>query len=220
MAPLIPMIAFAAQPLTDSQKQSLIERIEQEDRHAIYEAGRTADSSFIPVLEEYIRSRVNALSNKLAILERHDQEQHMPTGDFMKDELGYLSGRPDLRAARAALVKLGKSKYLDEIMSELQGKSLVGNRQLSGDDRYRAQSEALRNLAYINDVSTVRNIGPFLYNTADPYPPTPSGIDRMVAPSLAACAVAALREMAPNGPASNDIKAWQQWWEQNKDKYP
>jgi len=29
-----------------------------------------------------------------------------------------------------------------------------------------------------------------------------------------------LRLMVEDPPRSNKVKAWQQWWEQNKDKYP
>ena len=85
---------------------------------------------------------------------------------------------------------------------------------------YRSRSKALEKLAYIGDPATVKFIGQYLYEISNPYPRPPDATDAVIARSLASYAVDALSKIVTNGPTGGGIEAWQQWWEQNKDKYP
>ena len=82
------------------------------------------------------------------------------------------------------------------------------------DIRYKA----FEKLAYINNPSTIKIVASFLYNTEDPN--LDPGKGDAVYPTPAQCAMGTLGKMVKNPPSTGDIAAWQQWWEQNKDKYP
>jgi hypothetical protein len=134
-----------------------------------------------------------------------------------------------------ALAKLGVKKYLDEIVAEVAPTNSAlfaayQNGQPVGPSdpmvmrvvNYNALAHALEKLAYIRNPSTVKIVAAFLYNTQsfrfapDVPPGWPSG-----------AAGRALRQMVDNPPTlpavhtgEEEDRAWQQWWEQNKDKYP
>jgi len=137
---------------------------------------------------------------------------------------------------RAALAKLGVKKYLDETVTELTttNSELFAFYMRNGICPYpsqerrvacateRTQETAFKKLAYIRDPSTVKVVAAFLYSSesfhfAHDVPPwTASGF-----------AILTLRQMVDNPPQTpveftreQDIHAWQQWWQQNKDKYP
>jgi hypothetical protein len=143
--------------------------------------------------------------------------------------------------ARKALAKLGVRKYLDEIISELTTTNSA--RYASNLKNYLEMGEPLENaqalaewwtrmsvfndLAYIGDKSTVKVIASYLYvkEWKKPFAGNDVGFDP---PSFQA--VVTLEKMnLENAPdarklaypsVENMVKAWQQWWEQNKDKYP
>ncbi len=84
------------------------------------------------------------------------------------------------------------------------------------------QGIAFARLAYIANHSTVSEIASFLTDTTHP-PQNPTDVHYV---SYAEMAADALGQMVTNAPpttnfsAQDKIRAWQQWWEQNKDKYP
>ena len=130
---------------------------------------------------------------------------------------------------RAALAKLGMKKYLDETVAELTttNSALFETYMNNGVCAFpsaemrvacakqRTWETAFKKLAYIRNPSTVKVVAQFLYSTehyqfsSDVPPWWPSG-----------AAVRALQQMVDNPPAGVEEKVWQQWWEQNKDKYP
>jgi HEAT repeat protein len=138
--------------------------------------------------------------------------------------------------AKAALAKLGAKKYLDEAVTELTttNSELFTFYMRNGICAYpskegrvacatkRTQETAFEKLAYIRNPSTVKVVAQFLYSTehyqfsTDEPPWWTSG-----------AAVRALRQMVDNPPTlpavhsgEEEDRAWQQWWEQNKSKYP
>jgi hypothetical protein len=172
-----------------------LEGIGRGEYHAILEAGPTGDTNLIPYLQAQITGE--------------------PTD-------------PSTEAAKMALAKLGVKKYLDEIVAEgaptnsaLFAAYANGQPVGSSDPTVmrvancHALANAFEKLAYIRNRSTVKIVAAFLYNTESFYnapdvPPSwPSSF-----------AILTLRQMVDNHPQSDDAKVWQQWWEQNKDKYP
>jgi hypothetical protein len=138
--------------------------------------------------------------------------------------------------AKAALAKLGVRKYMDETVAELTttNSELFAFYMKNGICAYpsqesrvacateRTQETAFKKLAYIHDPSTVKIVAQFLYSTEhfqfspDVPPWWASGYAYMT-----------LRQMVDNPPAlptvhthEEEVRAWQQWWKQNKDKYP
>ena len=85
---------------------------------------------------------------------------------------------------------------------------------------YNTRKTALDKLAYIADPSTVRVIASCLADTVAPHPAPPGVTSRVFRTSVAQLAGKALRRIVSNPPPSDDVQVWQQWWEQNKDKYP
>jgi hypothetical protein len=138
--------------------------------------------------------------------------------------------------ARAALAKLGVRKYLDEILLEATGPTnhLVHGENAkypvstpSKHDRLLVQMDAFKKLAYIKNRSTVKILAAFLYVVENPddyhesevFFPLPSEKAMEILPTIV--------DNPPiiNLPAISEthdarVKAWQQWWEKNKDKYP
>jgi hypothetical protein len=143
--------------------------------------------------------------------------------------------------ARMALAKLGVPKYLDAIVAELTN-TIVDAREPNGaapsraakHARILAQTDAFRELAYVKNRSTVRVIASFLYAKETPLDyvdgAEPGSTDLWVLDTPSQMAMKTLAQILDNPPKidipdnayTHDarVKAWQQWWEQNKDKYP
>ncbi len=175
-------------------------------------------------------------------------EQRINRGDYYAFLEAADAGRKDLipalekyasdRAAKKALAKLGVRKYVDEIISELtttnsgtyatnlknyleMGEPLANAEALA---EWSARMKVFDDLAYIGDKSTVKVIASYLYvkEWKKPFAGNDVGFDP---PSFQA--VVTLQKMnlegAPNTrglSVTATLAAWQQWWEQNKDKYP
>jgi hypothetical protein len=139
--------------------------------------------------------------------------------------------------ARAALAKLGVRKYLDEILLEATGPTnqLVHQENekhpapaASEHDRLGDQMFAFDKLAHIKDRSTVKVLASFLYGKENTKWHNEGG--DVLLPSASSIAMATLAAIVDNPPKVDalptpeieaaEIKTWQQWWEQNKDKYP
>jgi hypothetical protein len=175
-------------------------------------------------------------------INRGDVRAFMDAGDLgRKDLIPALEPYAgDESWARAALAKLGVKKYLDAILLEATG---LTNRVVyregekytgSSQDKYETlwvQMEAFKKLAYIKDRSTVKTLIAFLDIEENPEDYVQRGgkdIVRFERPSNAAMRI--LPQIVDNPPAinlqgTNDthearVKLWQQWWEQNKAKYP
>jgi hypothetical protein len=133
--------------------------------------------------------------------------------------------------ARMALAKLGVKEYLDEIVLELADpanspvcKEREGHPQYRCDT-IRVRMEAFNKLVYIKNPSTVRAIASFLSVTSEPVSQGDVRYD-----SYADVAMRTLAQVVDNPPQVNfpavyetleaRSKIWQQWWQQNKDKYP
>lgn len=131
------------------------------------------------------------------------------------------------------LAKLGVKRYLDEIVMELTTTNSPlfdaykkGSPVALSDARatrfsddpgiYDIQTKAFVRLAYIPDRSTVKIVAAFLYSPQEMRFVTDD--IRQQPPSW--FAIWALRLMVDNPPQSDDVKIWQQWWEENKHKYP
>jgi hypothetical protein len=196
------VLAQTTIPASGKINAALLERVGRGEYSAILEAGRTGDTNLIPYLQAQITGE--------------------PTD-------------PPTEAAKMALAKLGVRKYLDQIVAEvaLPNSALFAAYQngqpVGASDptvmrvvNYHALEKAFEKLAYVRNRSTVKIVAAFLYNTESFYnapdvPPSwPSG-----------AAVRALRQMVDNPPAlpavhtgEQEDRAWQQWWEKNKDKYP
>jgi hypothetical protein len=158
-----------------------------------------------------------------------------------KDLIPALEKFADDAVAKKALAKLGVRKYLDEIISELTvtnsgryARVLKDNLEI-GEPRTNAEALAewrtrmavFDDLAYIGDKSTVKVIAAYLYvkEWKKPF----AGKDVGFGPPSLQAAYTLEKMNLENAPdvrkiaypsAENVIKAWQQWWEQNKDKYP
>jgi hypothetical protein len=225
-------------PAETPSNAELLAAIQRDDRNAILEAGKSGDKTFIPILSERAKPRgVPPLDpEKLTGISPRDVE-------MLKRDRERPRFDPIADAAKMALAKLGVKEYRDEIVSELTTTNSTNFRttyreltELAGvsrdkavqDAKYSTQLDALQKLAYINDSSTIKYIAPLLYDTTDPSPkPAPGAMDRVVLSSLAQLAVHTLKQMVRPLPSNvqgvtdmDEIRAWQQWWEQNKDKYP
>jgi hypothetical protein len=213
---------------TDSSKEALVARIKNAEPAAMVEAGNSGDKSFISFLEAQTSTHYGpAISPKV-----YDQ-----LSPRQKKEVDFPLPAKSSEAAKMALAKLGVKKYLDEAVAELTTTNSAlfqayKVRHLNGASseesaveraKYDAQEQAFEKLAYINDPSAIKFIGPFLYDTRTaPF----RGTDFFLA-TPAQLAVLTLRKMIQPLPSdangtldADDIRAWQQWWEQNKDKYP
>jgi hypothetical protein len=187
----------------DGTKEAIIARILRADDDAILEAGKSGDGTFIPALE------------KLA-------------GDRPTDRR--------VIHAQMALAKLGVKKHLDETITELTTTNsalfkahISGYCRAYGSEDWRVacakeetQKTAFEKLAYIRNASTVKVVAQFLYSTE--HYQFSNDVPAYWASSYA---IPTLRQMVDNPPQTpveytreQDIHAWQQWWEQNKDKYP
>ena len=224
---LISITASVGTPLTEMERIQLIQRIEGGDRDAMLEAGSMEDTSFIPILEKFMQARVNSLSNDVAALIYSSEEGCMRPSVSLEGELDQLRARPDMQAAQAALAKLGvkacRQEIIDELVSTNSPVYRFEQRNTSNPIAvrgYRTRAKALEKLGYLGDPATVKYIAPCLYETANPYPRPPGAMDAVRFPRLSTLAVVALKQIVKDGPNTDDVIAWQQWWEQNKDKYP
>ncbi len=130
---------------------------------------------------------------------------------------------PSSVSARTALAKLGVTLYLDEIVSELN----LTNTTVSRQERLWRQGQAFKKLAYIKDRSTVRLLASFLYGKENP---EDYAVGHVIFDLPSEMAMQTLAQIVTNPPTTNlpgtsdthdaRVKTWQQWWEQNKDKYP
>jgi hypothetical protein len=187
-------LSHSAGIFAESQSESLAERITCGDPQAFHEAADPNRKDLIPLIERF----------------------------------------PDYNARKKALAKLGVKEYLDEILIELTNTSSTvvasGRGMNSSIDyaRLSAQTEALKKLAYIKNRSTVKLIAAFLYGkeNADDYIVKSDSESNgywycmLIYERPSETAMKTLAQIVDNPPAGNDVKVWQQWWEQNKDKYP
>ena len=187
---------------TEKSKTAMLEGVSRGEYSAMLEAGRSGDTNLIPHLQARIINEPND---------------------------------PSTEAAKMALAKLGVKRYLDEIVTEVAPTSSAlfaayQNGQPVGPSdpavmrvaNCHTLANAFKKLAYIRNRSTVKIVAAFLYNTESFYnaPDVPPSW-----PSSAASR--ALQQMVDNPPAlpavhtgEEEVRIWQQWWEQNKDKYP
>ncbi len=185
----------SALPTQVSQKpESLEQRITQGDTAAIIEAADANRKDLIPVIERF----------------------------------------SDSKAGKKALAKLGVKEYLDGILVELTNTSstaVASGRGMNPSVDYAklsVQTEAFKKLAYIKNRSTVKVIAAFLYGKENPNDyivKSDSESDgywycMVIYERPSEAAMKTLAQIVDNPPASSDVKVWQQWWEQNKDKYP
>jgi hypothetical protein len=135
-------------------------------------------------------------------------------------------------AAQKALAKLGVKKYSDEILLEATDPTNSPAARLTmaqpGVPGFppkhvglEVQMRAFKKLAYVKDSSTIRTLASFLYAKENPEDYVErGGFDMVVYEPPSRMAMKTLAQVVDNPPANRDVKAWQQWWEQNKDKYP
>jgi hypothetical protein len=219
--------ASAADPLNQVQKLQLAQRIQGGDSSAMLEAGSTRDTGFIPALEGFVQDRITEATNELTRWKQVARENPGFVPPF--DALTLPTDDRRFENAKTALAKLGVRKYLDEIVEEL---TTTNSRAFKAEERsnagsrppavpgYQTRSRALEKLGYIADPATIKFIGPLLNDMRNPYPYVPGARDLVVGTRLGEYAVKALRQVVKDGPATDDVTAWQQWWEQNKNKYP
>jgi hypothetical protein len=124
--------------------------------------------------------------------------------------------------------KSGDSQILNEIVTELVSPkesaafTAQTNHLAEQELEVAVRSKAFARLAYIANRSTIREIASFLTDTTQP-PQKPTDV-RYV--SYAEMATDALNQIVTNAPPTTNfsgqdkVRTWQQWWEQNKDKYP
>jgi hypothetical protein len=145
-------------------------------------------------------------------------------------------------AAQKSLAKLGVRKYLDEIVLEATdptntpaAKATMSQPGVPGFPPKHVglwvQMQAFKKLAYIKDRSTVKVLASFLYanENTDDYIER-GGFDAVVFDRPSEAAMRILLQIVdnppkisiPDGSDTHDarVKIWQQWWEQNKAKYP
>jgi len=222
-ASLIGGAALAA-PLTDTERSQLVQRIQQGDSNSMLEGGKSGDLTLIPALEGFLQARSNAVTESItqmtqAVNTEEERRRVIPP----REALMYNEYDTAAENARMALAKLGVSRYLDEIMTELKtptSSTLFRVKYSTLSPRaygYRVQVGALKKLAYVKNPSTVKDIAEFLRYAKSPNTTEPSD---EVRPPLAVFAAGTLRSIVDNPPPTNDPSVWQQWWEQNKDKYP
>ena len=124
--------------------------------------------------------------------------------------------------------KGGDSQILNEIVTELVSprESAAFTAQINHvaeqELEVAVRSKAFERLAYIGNRSTARQVASFLTDATHPLQ-RPTDIRYA---SYAEVAANTLSQIVSNPPsttnfsAQDKIRAWQQWWEQNKDKYP
>lgn len=134
---------------------------------------------------------------------------------------------------KMALASLGVNGYLDQIVAELtttnsplfdaykSGRPVALSdamaTRFSDDPGIRdIQMKAFERLASVHNRSTVKVVAAYLYSPCDMTFMT----EKVRQQSPPWCAIWALRWMVDSPPQGDDVKVWQQWWEQNKDKYP
>lgn len=207
----------------EPSQDELLARIQAGDSTAILEAGKSGDQSLIPTLEAFVQARRDAvtetmtkLKQALAETQNTDEERRR----FLQPREALMSSEyePVVENARMALAKLGVHQYLEEILTELKTptNSTLYRVCCGSEDGYRVQAGALRKLAYVNNPSTIKDIAEFLQYTKRPN----AGRSDYIQPPLAKYAAQTLRSMVKNPLPTDDPLVWQQWWEQNKDKYP
>jgi hypothetical protein len=203
----------------------LLSRVQHGDRDAILEAGNTGDKGFIPVLESMTRPHYTGGPESIKGLSPQQAEA------LSNSVWRPVYDDPVAVNARMALAKLGVKNYLDEIVLELADPlNSPVCKEREGHPQYGCYPIDLRNaafnkLAYIKNRSTVRVIASFLSVTNEPMSNGDVRYD-----AYAHVAMKTLAQIADNPPQINlpDVaetfdarsKIWQQWWQQNKDKYP
>ena len=222
------IIAAQAQVLHRLANSELLSRVQHDDRDAILEAGKTGYKSFIPTLESIARPHYVDQIDTNTFKNMNPQQVETLKNTFWRP----IYDDPAAVNARMALAKLGVKEYLDEILVELTDPTsspLYKEREEHRAYRYnpiQLRGEAFRKLAYIKNPSTVRTIASFLSVTFEPISPDSDvGYD-----SYADVAMRTLAGIVDNPPQVNlpvdsetleaRSKIWQQWWEQNKNKYP
>lgn len=138
--------------------------------------------------------------------------------------------------ARTTLAKLGMRKYLDEIIGELitpTNSAAFRNRVCPNPLRdirpeieaHLTRLEALKKIAYMRDPSTVKIVAALLYS-AEPAPEPDCDVTYAPIRYEAALTLSVMNQTRKltNAPQAKfpvvNLADWQQWWEQNKDKYP
>jgi hypothetical protein len=199
---LISLIALTAYGQTDP----LAEAVRKGGTQACLEAGERGRTDLIPLLEAVARE-----CDRRTILA--------------------------CSAPRQALAKLGVKPYLDEIIGELlsttdsaayeeefkqHGQFYKSSETARADIEYKTKILALKKLAYIRDLSSVKAIASVLYDTTDWEAMLPKS-DDVLYTSVAQAAAQALWQMKLDNPPPGipmwDAKAWQQWWQQNKEHF-
>jgi hypothetical protein len=194
----------------EATKEAQIARIQSADEDAILEAGKSGDADYIPALEKQASGRI---TDRRVI------------------------------AAKTALAKLGVKWCLDEILLELNDPTnspvYRAHSTLYGSPPGRYEAIRIRNAAfgklqYVNDRSTIKVVASFLYTKENPMDyvegAEPGSTDVVFFEWPSEVAMKVLAQIVDNPPTINipdnaythdaRVKAWQQWWEQNKDKYP
>lgn len=207
---------------TEARDEKLVERVSKGEPSAISEAGKTGDKTFIPLLEKIARPhsdpQVDAEQAK-----GMDPERVKALKDAMWRP---VYTEPVAVNARMALAKLGVKEYLNELVLEATSptnspvyKERLKYREFSTGphEALMTQYYALKKLVYVHDPSTVKYIASVLY---DPYDPNKGNTSDVIQPMPAYEAAETLRQIVKDGPNTDDVGAWQKWWEQNKDKYP
>lgn len=211
----------------------LLERIQKGDTDAVLEAGKTGEKSFIPVLEGVARPHFEAHINP----ERAKRLGPKLVEEIKKSQARPVYDEPIALNARMALAKLGVKEYLDEILLEATNPTnspvykeaeQYATFAPSRGDALWIQMKAFQKLAYVKDRSTVKTLASFLYGRENAEGAIVGGDVIFLAPSE--MAMQTLAQIVDNPPKTDPwpsdethdarIKAWQQWWEQNKGKYP
>jgi HEAT repeat protein len=213
-----------------SSHDELLVRIERGDQNAILEAGKTGDKSFIPVLESIAKPHyVDQIDTNTF---RNMNPQQVKT---LKNSSWHpVYDDPAAVNARMALAKLGVKECLDEIVIELTDPTNAPVAKTWGPSfsskhvRLWVQMEAAKKLSYIKDRSTVKVFVSLLSGNENPEDYIEGGDVTFRSPSeLAMETLPQIVDSPPRIDLPPDaethdarVKIWQQWWEQNKDKYP
>jgi hypothetical protein len=212
---------------TGAQNEKLVERVTKGEPSAILEAGKTGDKTIIPLLEKMARPHSVPQINP----EEAKGMDAQQTEALKKAMWRPVYTEPAAENARMALARLGVKEYLDEILLELTNPTnspVYKERDEylvpppSTTERLSIQTEAFRKLAYIKDRSSVKVVASFLYNKEV------WGMQGgMLWDSPSQMAMTTLGQITETQPQiayessyGDKLHAWQQWWEQNKSKYP
>jgi hypothetical protein len=206
-------VAFA-NAISEPDRIKLLQRIQEGNPAAMLEAGQGGDVTMIPALEEFLQARSNAVEETMSRLAKaygNEEERRR----FMLPREAIMTSEYDIAAqnARTALARLHVKKYLDEILTELIDPTNSTVFRVWGGNGFSVQAGALKKLAYVKDPSTVKFAAKFLNETERQQSDAPR-------PPLAWYAICTLRSLVDNPPATNDFKVWQEWWGQNRDRYP